>query len=235
MTHSSLRGLNNSRRKKGTTLLRNSSFKDALAKFLLRELRKEYNAPIVGNKTVYISHGGECIKLHVNSMGMMVVEEPAEFQGNHEEADTLLAFHAYRCAGTILIRSSDTDVLTILVGLAPKMPETSTMMMDFGSANNRRLINITNISKQLEHLQPGLCEALIGFHALTGCDFNSAFYRKGKAIPFGHLEKEVSYVSALRSLCSDVIDTPAITAYAGYMVTRHSITSMKLGTSLLSK
>ena len=146
-------------------------------------------------------------------MGMLVVVEPAEFQGKHEEADTLLAFHAYRIGGRIMVRSSDTDVLIILLGFTVRMPETSTIMMDFGSANNRRLINVTDISRELEKKQIGLNEALIGFHALTGCDFNSAFYRKGKSTPFSYLEKDEDHVSALRSLCSDVIDTPAITAY----------------------
>ena len=206
-------GAEQQQHKKGIDLLKNGAFKEGLAQFILKEIRKEHYAPIIGNKTVYVSHGGKCLKLRVNSMGMLIVEEPTEFQGNHEEADTLLAFHAYKIGGRIMVRSSDTDVLIILVGLAANMPGTSMIVMDFGSANNRRLINVTDISRELEKKQTGLSEALIGFHALTGCDFNSAFYRKGKSIPFSYLEKDQNHVVALRSLCSDVIDRPAITAY----------------------
>jgi hypothetical protein len=79
-----------------------------------------------------------------------------------------------------MVRSSDTDVLVLLVGLAAKMPGTSIIVMDFGSANNSRLINVTDIARELEKKQTGLSEAFIGFHALTGCDFNSAFYLFGK-------------------------------------------------------
>ena len=182
-------------------MLKDGAFKDALARFILDEIQKEHYAPIIRNKTVYVSHGGTCIKRRVNAMGMLLVDKPEEFQGVHEEADTLMAFHAHRLGGKIMVRSSDTDVLVILAGMATQMPPTSTIMMDYGSANNRRIINVTDISQRLEETQAGLSEALIAFHALTGCDFNSAFYGKGKAMPFSHLEKDKIHVVALRSLC----------------------------------
>ena len=69
------------------------------------------------------------------------------------------------------------------------------------------------ISRELEKKQIWLSGAVLGFHALTGCDFNSAFYRKGKCTPFSYLEKDSNHVAALRSLSSDVPDKPAITAY----------------------
>jgi hypothetical protein len=103
-------GAEQQQHKKGIDLLKNGAFKEAFAQFLLKEIRKQHYAPIVVNKTVYVSHGGKCLKLRVNSMGILIVEEPTEFQGNHEEADTLLAFHAYRIGGRIMVRSSDTDV-----------------------------------------------------------------------------------------------------------------------------
>ena len=48
-----------------------------------------------------------------------VITEPVNLQSRHEEADTLVAFHAKQASeGNILIRSTDTDVLVILLGLA---------------------------------------------------------------------------------------------------------------------
>jgi hypothetical protein len=161
-------GAEQKQQKKGMDLLKDGAFKEALAEFLLIEIKEHHYAPIIGNKTVYVSHGGKCLKPKVNSMDILIVEEPTEFQGNHEEADTLLAFHAYRIGGRIMVRFSDTDVLIILVGLAAKLSGTSLIMMDFGSANNRRLINVTDISRELEKKQTGLSEALISFHGLTG-------------------------------------------------------------------
>ena len=206
-------GAEQQQHRKGTDLLKDGAFKEALAEFILDEVQKEYYAPIIGNKTVYVSHGGTCVKLGVNAMGLLVVEKPEEFQGVHEEADTLIAFHAFKLAGRIMVRSSDTDVLVILTGMATRMPQTSTIMMDYGSANNRRIINVTDIAVKLEQTQAGLSEALIAFHALTGCDFNSSFYGKGKAVPFSHLEKDKNHVVALRSLCQVSVDWPGITAF----------------------
>ena len=91
-----------------------------------------------------------------------------------------MAFHAYKIGGRVVVRSSDTDVVVILIALAAKMPETSRIVMDFGSGNNRRLINVTGIFQEsCEKKQNGLSEALIGFHAVIGCDFTSTVYRKG--------------------------------------------------------
>ena len=121
-------------------------FKDELGKFMICKLEKEYYAPIVAGKTVYVSHGGNCIKLQTNAMGMLVVEKPEEFQACHEEVDTLIYYHALREGGNIIVSSSDTDVLVILTSVVPKLPAESQILMDFGAGNNRRYINVTAIS-----------------------------------------------------------------------------------------
>ena len=54
------------------------------------------------------------------------------------------------------------------------MPESSRIVVDFGTGNNRRLINVTDISRELEKKEDGLGKALLAFYAVTGCDFNSA-------------------------------------------------------------
>ena len=54
-----------------------------------------------------------------NKEEVLVIEEPNQLQCQHEEADKLLAFHANRISsGNILVRSTDTDVLIILLGLS---------------------------------------------------------------------------------------------------------------------
>lgn len=199
--------------KKGRELLRNSEFKEALAQFVLEEAQKEYIAPLIGQKEVFVSHGGKCLKLHVNSIGKLVIEEPPEFQGEHEEADTLLAFHAFQIGGNIEVRSSDSDVLVIFLGLSKKMPPLSNICMDFGAGNNRRIIRVSDMARQMEKQRSGLSEALIGFHAVTGCDFNSAFYGKGKSSPFSYVEKCDAHVKALKSLSMADIDFSSITAF----------------------
>ena len=83
--------------------------------------------------------------------------------------------------------SSDTDVLIILLGLAGKS-EGINIILDYGSGNQRKYISVSELAAILEEEQPGLTEALIGLHALTGCDFTSCFFRKGKVRPFHRLE-----------------------------------------------
>lgn len=113
---------------------------------------------------------------------MISVTRPAHLQGDHEEADTLIAFHAANItAGHVIVRASDTDVLVILIGAVgqqrPEVRSMANIVMDCGMGNNRRYINVSNIVEVLEESKPGLPRALPGFHAFTGCDFTSAFYR----------------------------------------------------------
>ena len=200
-------------RQKGTDLLKNGSFKEELASFLMTEVTKEYYAPMISGKTVFISHGGKCIKLHVTNMGILHAEHPPNLQAVHEEADTLICFHVRQLTGNILVRSSDTDVLVILLAVVPNMSDDVRLIMDFGAGNSRRFVDVTTISRELEKIQPGLSEAIIPFHALTGCDFTSTFYRKGKSGPLTKLEKSADDVRALRSLSTDIPDTEAVTRF----------------------
>ena len=111
----------------------------------------------------------------------MVVQQPENFQNSHEEAHTLVTFFASQLTGNTIIRASDTHVLAILLGyLGKSNQEASTgsyIVMDCDSNKNRRLINVTTIKQKLEEARQGLAAALLGYHAFTGCDFTSAFYR----------------------------------------------------------
>ena len=145
-----------------------------------------------------------------NNEQVLETERPNHLQCQHEEADTLLAFHAN--SGTIMVRSTDTDVLIILLGLAGRS-EGINIILDYGSGNHRRYIGVSEMAAILEEEQPGLTEALIGLHALTGCDFTSCFFRKGKVRPFQWLEANPKHVMALQSLTTDDVDIPGVTAF----------------------
>lgn len=168
-------------RQRGQNLLNSSSFKNELGKFLLREWQKDHYWSLLNGKTLYASHGGECYK-YMPMQQKIVMSSPAHLQANHEEADTLIAFHVENISSSaVLVRASDTDVLIILIGLlGRKLPEErtrSTIIMDCGSGNSRRYIDVSNIVDVLEERKAGLSRALPGYHAFTGCDFTSSFYR----------------------------------------------------------
>ena len=127
----------------------------------------------------------------------MLIESLGHFQRNHCEADTLIAFHAFTGVGNILVRASDTDVLFILKGMLGReqrncgpIADQRRIIMNCGNSNSRRYIDVSTIVNALESKQAGLAAALPAMHALTGCDYTSAFYRKGKVKPLRILEND---------------------------------------------
>lgn len=168
-------------RQSGQKLLANGIFKNELSKFLLQEWKKDHYNNIIRGKILFVSYGGECYQFFQDENEHIIVTKPHYLQGDHEEADTLVTFHAANVTGDIIVRASDTDILVILIAaLGRRRPEerSSTMiLMDCGMGNNRRFINVTNIVSTLEDIKPGLPAALPGYHAFTGCDYTSAFYK----------------------------------------------------------
>ena len=107
----------------------------------MKEWKKPLYGPILGKRIVYISHGGTCMKMR-NKEEVLEIEEPQHLQCQHEEADTLHAFHANNFTnGIILVSSSDTDVLIILLWLSGRS-EGITTIMEYGSGNHRRYIAV---------------------------------------------------------------------------------------------
>lgn len=178
-------------------LLQNGVFEDQLAKYFLKEWQEDQYGPILGNKSLIVSYGGDCVRLGFNERDFkMTVEHPAYLQGSHEEADTLLSFHVANSIGNVMVRASDTDVLVILLGMIGRHMGSqgattyNRLIMDCGSGNNRRHIDVVSIATNLESSQTGLAAAMPGLHAMTGCDFTTAFYRKGKVKPLDILQKD---------------------------------------------
>ena len=59
----------------------------------------------------------------------------------------------------------------------------SCIIMDCGSGNSRRHIDVSSIASSLEAKQKGLTAAMPGSNAFTVSDFTTAFYRKRKIKP----------------------------------------------------
>ena len=167
---------------------------------------------VIGDNLLYVSHGGHCLTYKTSESGLEI-NTPADFQGKHEEADTLLARHArLLCGKSMLVRSSDTDVLIILIALVGRL-SMNDVFMDFGAGNTRRYINISGIAEALNNKTPNITEALLGFHALTGCDYTSSFHRKGKIQPFKRLESQNEHVGPMCTLSTNDVDESGIVKY----------------------
>ena len=122
------------------------------------------------------------------------VQHPESYQGVHEEADSLIAFHLSQSKGNIMVRGTDTDILIILLGMLGKHKEEGIqgqygqIVFDCGQGNSRRFIDVTSIHLKLEENHEGFSRALLGLHALTGTDYTASFYKKGKKMPFNILK-----------------------------------------------
>lgn len=105
-----------------------------------------------------------------------------ELNSTQEEADTRMLLHAQHSSaqyGSILLRCSDTDVLVLCVAHASSIA--ARIFMQTGGKGPNRILDVSTIA---EKLGPQSCSALLGFHAVTGCDSTSSFFRIGKKKTF---------------------------------------------------
>ena len=71
--------------------------------------------------------------------------------------------------------SGDVEINVILIAKTTDTPER--VILDFNKGNYRRLLRLSDIDMTDDEKK-----CLIGFHAFTGSDYTSTFFRKGKAI-----------------------------------------------------
>ena len=100
-----------------------------------------------------------------------------------------MLFHAKTIAEpkNVVVRTADTDVLIIALYNIPILHTGAKLWLEvgIGSKNTLRNISVTDMHVNLGR---NLCNALPGYHALTGSDFTASFSSKGK--PIEEIEKE---------------------------------------------
>ena len=99
----------------------------------------------------------------------------------HEEADYRMILHIsdmtrYGCR-KIKVLTIDTDVVIICLAYYHLINNLNELWLMFGRGKSKRFIPIHTTA---ENLGREKCIALLGFHAITGCDSVSAFYGRGK-------------------------------------------------------
>ena len=108
-------------------------------------------------------------------------EIEAELISNQEEADTNIVQHCChaltrRPSKKILVRSpssGDTDILVIL--LNKLLEHQDRVYLDYGNGKHRKGLWLADID-----LPEEIKKCMLGFHAFTGNDYISSFFRKGK-------------------------------------------------------
>ena len=114
------------------------------------EWKKDHDYSLYNGKILLASYGGECYQYFTDEEQHVFFSKPSCLQGDHEEADTLTAFHVANTTENVVVRSSGTDVLVILlVQLRPEVHSTHKLIMHCGIGNTRRYIDVTSIASHL--------------------------------------------------------------------------------------
>lgn len=169
--------------------LKNIRFKQALVDFMIQHWATDEMAPFIGNKEIFINFR-QCHYYFVHNNRVISGVEDNLSCEQHEEADTKIIYHVCNvdAESNFVIRCSDTDIAAIMLGNMHHLKnKDSHVWILTGTGNKQRYVDLKKIH---EHLGLSLCRSLPGFHALTGCDFNPAFFKKGKQRPFNILRKK---------------------------------------------
>ena len=130
---------------------------------------------VSGDKTLITTHHSEV----VSNKSSFNTDDLAPC--SHEEADYRMILHVADMVKQnikkIRILSNDTDVVIISLAFFHTIPDLEELWITFGTGKSKRFIPIHTIARRLGAEK---CEALLGFHAITGCDSVSAFYGRGK-------------------------------------------------------
>lgn len=166
----------------------------------MREWERDDYAQYLTDRLLYVVSGNSCTL--INSMdGENTDSQPIyDLYSEQEEADTKILLHCKYISRNsssvpIIKRSPDTDVFILLLAFASKFE--TMILFDTGTANSRRLLNISKLSNTLSE---NFCQALIGFHSFTGCDTTSSFAGKGKIRPLSILQKDDEMVQFFKQL-----------------------------------
>ncbi|XP_054725586.1 uncharacterized protein LOC129235656 [Anastrepha obliqua] len=83
----------------------------------------------------------------------------------------------------------------------------SKVYIQTGVWNKQRIIDVSTLHEKLGEI---MCQSLPGFHALTGCDFNPALFRKGKQRPLQILKKNEDLQKAFGQIGHEDCDETAV-------------------------
>lgn len=187
--------------------IRNNNFKRELVPLLVKSWTDDSLACFLGEKLLYVTEGLSCFSFQALN-GQVLVKKEEGMRSIREEADSRIIAHlnCISSPANVTIRTSDTDVLAIVIGNMSKIRDVVHTWLEVGtqSKNNHRYVDVNAICKSLGK---SLSNAIPAFHAFTGCDYTPAFSRKTKTRPFSILEKNLKFQEAFSSMGQNEIIT----------------------------
>ena len=188
-----------------TTVMKNRENKARLIQLIFEHIKA--NAlnclEALGSSTMVLSSEDECVSLRRSDDDVMTIVPFPELLSNHDEGNTKVILHAYRiliedadAVVTIRSPSGDTDILVLMIGILYSFRD-RVILDDFHGTKGRKSYRLGDIE-----LDDEIVESLIGFHAFTGNDFVSSFFKKGKLSCFKVMEGDSHLRSAFTQLGS---------------------------------
>ena len=129
---------------------------------------------------------------------------------NQEEADTKLALHTRYALkshknGSVIIRNTSGDVDVNIIMLSLITEGCARVIIDFNKGKDRKAFYLSQVDMTSEEKQ-----ALIGFHAFTGNDYISAFFRKGKAACWNILRDNSRFWNVFREVGTEWLPSESL-------------------------
>ena len=179
--------------------------KTSMVRFLCETWVKMGKSELKPGERFFIGGGfrepSDAVKIvHGNSMSL------PELHADHEEADTRILLHAKHASitcGRLIIQSPDTDVAVLSVYFFSTLSGNE-LWFKTGTRDKLRYIPIHGVQDKLGR---SVCDSLLGFHAVTGCDTTSGLASIGKKKALKALRSSTSLQEKLVTLGDDIPPT----------------------------
>ena len=160
----------------------------------------------------------------VVTIGRKAVSKPATYDISditpctHEEADVRIFLHVAHAVSNghtnIFIRTNDTDVVVLAVAALARLNEVlEDIVIGFGVSNKKthKSMKYIEISEVMDFIGASRALALPGFHAFTGCDTVSSFWKRGKKLAWEVWNMYPAATQLFRALSSPVENIETLT------------------------
>jgi len=174
-----------------SAFMRNGENKTRLIEVISEVLRNQFLKVLEKLQCPMVVLSQENVTYCIRASGVVVKEE---LSSNQEEADTKVILHSHQSmqddpSSKVVLRShsGDTDILILAISLL----DCNRVYYDYGKGKTRKGFWMNNITIEDRHRI-----ALIGFHAFTGNDYVSSFFKKGKKMCWKAMTKNQNFVEA---------------------------------------
>ena len=177
--------------------LKNGDNKTRLIELIKDEFVKHSHdyLQLLSSEVIYLSTDGVCLQIKQER-----VIEASQLSSNQEEADTKVLLHANHVLHknidqNVVLRSPSGDIDINILCIAMFLLQTDRIWIDYGTGDNRKVLKLNSIDMDKEKKL-----ALLGFHAATGNDYVSSFFRRGKEKARKLVEKYSRFKTMFSSL-----------------------------------